>query len=75
MRKTPLTIRQEEVLNYIRDFIEEHDYPPTLKEIQKFFKFSSSNSAVEHLMALERKKYIRRIPKVARGIRVLIWDD
>ena len=45
-----LTPRQQRVLNFIRDFIEETGMPPTRAEIARDLGFKSANAAEEHLI-------------------------
>jgi repressor LexA len=65
-----LTPRQQQVLEYISRFVNEHGYPPTLREISKQLGTSGTVSALRHLEALERKGHIRRDPGSSRGIAV-----
>ena len=55
-----ITPRQQEVLDFIIQSIEEQGFPPTLREIAKRFGFTSTRAASDHLMALERKGWINR---------------
>ncbi len=66
-----LTARQTEILNLIRDAINEHGAPPTRAEICTQLGFRSPNAAEEHLRALARKGAIEIIPGTSRGIRLL----
>jgi repressor LexA len=66
-----LTARQEEILQTIRDFIEENGYPPTRAEIAEMLGFRSVNAAEDHLKALERKGYIEIQAGASRGLRIL----
>jgi len=65
-----LTARQEEILNLIRDSIENSGYPPTRAEIATELGFRSANAAEEHLRALARKGAIEMVPGASRGIRL-----
>lgn len=65
-----LTLRQTEVLNCIRNYIETTGYPPTRAEIAQELGFRSANAAEEHLKALARKGAIEMIPGTSRGIRI-----
>lgn len=65
-----LTARQEQILNLIRDAIENTGFPPTRAEIAKELGFRSANAAEEHLQALARKGAIDIAPGTSRGIRV-----
>ncbi|MBC7413885.1 MAG: transcriptional repressor LexA [Herminiimonas sp.] len=65
-----LTARQEQILNLIRDAIENTGFPPTRAEIAKELGFRSANAAEEHLQALARKGAIDLTPGTSRGIRL-----
>ncbi|HKY01408.1 MAG TPA: transcriptional repressor LexA [Burkholderiales bacterium] len=65
-----LTPRQAEILQLIRDTIEETGYPPTRAEISHILGFASPNAAEEHLKALARKGAIELMEGTARGIRL-----
>lgn len=65
-----LTARQAEILQLIRDTIEETGYPPTRAEISRILGFASPNAAEEHLKALARKGAIELMEGTARGIRL-----
>lgn len=53
-----LTETQYKVYEFIRGFIKEHRYSPTIREIQDYFGWGSSNSVVSHLNKLRSKGYI-----------------
>jgi repressor LexA len=65
-----LTARQEQILNLIRDAIENTGFPPTRAEIANELGFRSANAAEEHLQALARKGAIEISPGTSRGIRL-----
>lgn len=65
-----LTARQEQVLQLIRNYIDETGYPPTRAEIAEELGFRSANAAEEHLRALARKGAIEMVPGASRGIRL-----
>ncbi len=65
-----LTARQQQVLDVIKENIEETGYPPTRAEIAKILGFKSPNAAEEHIKALARKGYIEIIQGASRGIRL-----
>lgn len=67
----PLTERQINILAYIKGHITVYQYPPTHREIQAALKISSLDVVARDLGALERKGYIERTPRIARGIRVV----
>jgi repressor LexA len=66
-----LTARQEEILNLIREAIENTGFPPTRAEIAAELGFKSANAAEEHLQALARKGAIEISPGTSRGIRLI----
>jgi repressor LexA len=68
----PLTPRQREILDLIREHIETTGAPPTRAEIAAAFGFRSANAAEEHLRALARKGAILMEEGRARGIRILM---
>lgn len=65
-----LTARQQQILDLIRDHIEDTGYPPTRAEIAKILGFKSANAAEEHLKALARKGAIEMVAGASRGIRL-----
>ncbi len=66
-----LTPRQEQILNLIKDAIENTGFPPTRAEIATELGFKSANAAEEHLQALARKGAIEISPGTSRGIRLI----
>ncbi|AVJ54993.1 repressor LexA [Idiomarina sp. OT37-5b] len=70
----PLTPRQSEILELIKDNLQATGMPPTRAEIAAKLGFRSANAAEEHLKALARKGVIEILPGMSRGIR-LVADD
>ena len=66
-----LTARQEQILNLIKDAIDNTGFPPTRAEIAAELGFKSANAAEEHLQALKRKGVIEISPGTSRGIRLI----
>lgn len=66
-----MTGRQREVFDFIKEFIGESGYPPTLREICARFGIKGPKNASKHLDALERKGFIRRIANTSRAIEVI----
>jgi repressor LexA len=66
-----LTKRQSEVLRYIQSGVLKNGYPPTLREIASFFKIQSVRTVFDHIVALEKKGYIKRDKGKRRGLRIL----
>ncbi|WP_322819429.1 transcriptional repressor LexA [Tepidiforma sp.] len=66
-----LTPRQQQILEFLRAFIEEHDYPPSIRDIQEGCRISSTSVVDYNLRKLEEKGYIRRDREISRGIELL----
>ena len=71
----PLTPRQEEILQLIKDTMQATGMPPTRAEIALRLGFKSANAAEEHLKALARKGVIDILPGTSRGIKVNVPLD
>lgn len=60
-----LTVRQKEIYDFLLRVIREKGYAPSIPEIGARFKIASTNGVADHLKALEKKGYIRRVGKRA----------
>ena len=67
----PLTKRQQQIYDLIKEKIQDTGMPPTRAEIADFFGFKSANAAEEHLKALAKKGYIEMLAGTSRGIRLV----
>jgi repressor LexA len=67
----PLTPRQAQILDFIRETVQSSGIPPTIAEIAEAMGVTSPNGIRGHLQALERKGAIELIPHASRGIRLL----
>ncbi len=65
-----LTTRQQQILDWIRSFIETRGMPPTRAEIATALGFSTASSAEDHLQALAKKGALEIVAGAARGIRL-----
>jgi repressor LexA len=65
-----LTRRQREVLNFVRTFVAEKGYPPSLREIGAHFRIYP-RAVLDHLRALERKGWVKRQGAISRGLEIL----
>ena len=65
-----LTDKQERILNFIVEYVEDKGYPPSIREIGTAFSISSLRGVTVHLDALERKGYIKRA-NTSRSITVM----
>jgi repressor LexA len=60
-----LTRRQERIYEFVSNTIREKGYAPSIPEIGQRFKITSTRGVFDHLKALEKKGYIRRVGKRA----------
>jgi repressor LexA len=65
-----LTDRQQEALDFIREYIEDRGYPPTMRELADGLGLSGPKGAKEYMDILERKGYIRREPESSRALTI-----
>ena len=66
MRK--LSQRQETILAFINDYVDEHGYPPSIREIGAAAGISSTSVVDYNLRILERDGLLRRDREVSRGL-------
>lgn len=64
-----LTDRQKAIYSFLLKNIRDNGFAPSISEIGKQFKIASTNGVSDHLKALEKKGYIRRVG--TRAIEVL----
>ena len=55
-----LTVKQKQVYDFIREYINKNDRSPYIREVQEGCHIISYKGAVDKLLALEKKGYIRR---------------
>ena len=67
----PLTRRQREILDYLKEFIDERGYAPSLEEIGARFGLSSLATVHKHLMNLQEKGFIRRAWNRSRSVELV----
>lgn len=65
-----LSARQSKIMEYIRDFIDENDYPPSVRDIQRGCGVSSTSVVDYNLRRLEEKGVLERDREVSRGIKL-----
>lgn len=68
-----LTSRQREIFDFVRRFVKERGYPPSVREIGQEFRIYP-RAAFDHLKALERKGYLKRRGSVSRGLEILVFQ-
>ena len=65
---TPLTARQQEIWQFLVAYVDDHGYPPTVREIGEEVGLASPSTVHAHLANLERVGLIRRDPTKPRAI-------
>jgi repressor LexA len=68
-----LTPRQKEIFDFVRAFIKERGFPPSVREIGEHFHIYP-RAVFDHLKALEKKGYLRRQGSMSRGLEVLVFQ-
>lgn len=63
-----LSTKQKKILDFMSKFWSDNGFPPTIRDIVRACKISSTSVAAYNLNILERQGYIRRHSGVSRGI-------
>jgi repressor LexA len=66
-----LTARQQEIWQYLAEYVDEHGYPPTVREIGDAVGLASPSTVHAHLANLERAGFLRRDPTKPRAIELV----
>lgn len=69
-----LTVKQEEILEYIKDYTLKRNFPPSVREICEAVDLRSTSSVHAQLKNLEDKGYIRRDKDKSRTIEIIDED-
>src|SRR6188472_2892706 len=67
-----LTRRQQEIFDFVKRYVGDHGYPPTVRDIGKAIGLTSSSTVHAHLANLEKLGLLRRDPTKPRAIEVLV---
>lgn len=67
----PLTKRQRDILDFLRKYLQQNNYAPSLEEIANHFDIASLNAVYKHLQILEERGFISRQSNRARSIKIL----
>jgi repressor LexA len=65
-----LTPKQRELLDFLKNFLMEKGFPPTLREIASHFGLRGPRGPQKTLHILERKGFIRKLPGGSRAIEI-----
>lgn len=63
-----LTARQQEIWQFLVDYVDRHGYPPTVREIGEAVGLASPSTVHAHLANLERAGLLRRDPTKPRAL-------
>ena len=74
MAEVKLSRRQESILKFIGNFVDENGYPPTIREIGTACSISSTSVVNYNLNKLERAGLLVRDREVSRGLRLVAGD-
>ena len=66
-----LTTRQQEIWQFVAGYVDEHGYPPTVREIGDAVGLASPSTVHAHLANLERAGLLRRDPTKPRALELL----
>jgi repressor LexA len=66
-----LTGRQQEIWDYLVDYVDQHGYPPTVREIGEAVGLASPSTVHAHLANLERAGLLRRDPTKPRALELV----
>jgi repressor LexA len=70
-----LSQRQESILAFINEYMDDHGYPPSIREIGGAAGISSTSVVDYNLRVLERDGYLRRDREVSRGLELRGTSD
>jgi repressor LexA len=73
--RRPLTRRQRQIFDFLRDFVAENGYSPSLEEIGAHFGLSSVATVHKHVQHLSEKGYLRKAWNRSRSIEPLEDSD
>lgn len=74
MNKGRITAKQQEILDFIKQYVNVKHYPPSVREICEAVSLKSTSSVHAHLETLEKNGYIKRDQAKGRAIEI-ISDD
>lgn len=74
METRRLSTRQTQIFDFIRGYVRDHAYPPSVREIGDGVGITSTSVVDYNLKVLAKRGYIRRDPDISRGIELLDND-
>jgi repressor LexA len=70
----PLTKLERRILDYLVEYLRQHTYQPSIREIGRRFDIKSTKTVSEYLQSLADKGWIERDPARSRGVRLIGVD-
>ena len=67
----PLTPLERDIYHYLLDFLAEHTFQPSIRDIGRWFRIPSTKTIADVLTQLEMKGYIERGVSRSRGVRIV----
>ena len=71
MANKSISLKQERIINFVTEFLQDKGYPPTIRDIAAGCGISSTSVVAYNLDKLEQAGYIRRHSDISRGIEFL----
>jgi repressor LexA len=68
--ETELTPNQNKVFDYLKGYVRNKGFPPTLREIASHFGLKGPRAPQKTIAILERKGYLRKVPGGSRAIEI-----
>src|SRR5215475_5981730 len=75
MNHETLSERQKAILKFIQLYMDEHGYPPTIRDIGEAVKIASTSVVNYNLNKLVKEGFITRSKEVSRGIRLITEEE
>ena len=69
-----LTAKQQKILDYLIERKSKNSIPPTLADIAHKFGYKNRATVQQHLQSIEKKGFIKKSPKLSRGIELTLED-
>jgi len=63
-----LTPKQKKILDFIENYVDRHEFAPSLEEIGKHFRLKAVSTVHQHIEALKTKGYLKKENNQPRGI-------
>ena len=70
-----LSTREKQIIDYMKKFVREKGYPPTVREMCKDLGISSTSTVFKDINNLEKKGYLRKDPSRSRSLEILDWGE